>query len=143
MSNICAILISLIAVPKGGSALVKLRTMPTIYERINAAAEQISAERRAQADQWWQNRRLWANHETWRSETEAEAFENLLEACPRQPGDPYTRSERSEHAHLMHTVVSAVLKEMRDVPAPRRRRRKPKWKPLSTRKPREGGSNRD
>ncbi len=143
MSNICAILVSLIAASKGGEALVNTKEMPTkpgtIYERINAAAEQISEARRAQSTTWWQNRRLWSNHETWRSETEAEAFENIFESCPRRPGDPLTRFERGENAHLMRTVVHAVLKEMRDS-APRHRRRKPKRAPVPARKPR--GSKR-
>lgn len=111
----------------------------SIYERVNAAAERIIQERRAQPNTWWKNRRLWVNHETWRSDTEADAFEHILESCPRQPGDPFTRMEQEARRHLRRTVVHAVLKEMHDTP-PRRRRRKKAH--IALQQPKANGSKR-
>ena len=107
---------------------MKKQTSPveprSVYERINAEADRIIEERCAQTSTWWQKRRLWANQEVWRSDTEAQAFENLMAQTPREQGDPLTWEEQQERFHLRRTVIQAVLKDMREVPPPRRRRRK-------------------
>ncbi|MFN8530193.1 MAG: hypothetical protein U0670_16460 [Anaerolineae bacterium] len=90
----------------------------SVYERVNALAEQQTQRQRRSAVGWWRTRAMWDDDDPAPRPTEAEAFEHILSECPYRPGDRLTRAERREEAHFAMTVVRTMLGEMRHLPRP-------------------------
>lgn len=122
----------------------RLRRM-SIYERVNALAEQETQRRRQSAVGWWRSRAMWDDDDPAPRPAEAEVFEHILSECPYRPGDRLTRAEQREEVHFAVTVVRAILGEMRHLPhpsiKPRRSKRPGAWLDERTDDPLKGGES--